>query len=138
AGGGRPPGQGRGAPRSSPRDNGYTDATAERPLGGDTGREWNGGGGGRGLAAVVAGHARPALGSCKGCRRDGPSADKRMIVEAFHRLGGVRAFARWAEQHPTQFYLLYARLLTREAENTAPAGEVVIEVVEDGAGGVDS
>ena len=50
-----------------------------------------------------------------------------MIVEAFHRLGGVPAFARRAKQHPTQFYKLWARLLTREAADAAPAARVATE-----------
>jgi hypothetical protein len=39
------------------------------------------------------------------------SSVKENIVGVFTRMGGVPAMVKWAEENPTQFYQIYAKLL---------------------------
>lgn len=45
------------------------------------------------------------------------------VLVAFEMIGGVDRLAKWAEEHPTEFYTrLYTKVITREVEVSASAG----------------
>lgn len=46
------------------------------------------------------------------------------ILKAFHRIGGVKHLAAWAEDNPTEFYKLAGRLLAQEKPPEPPAEAV--------------
>lgn len=54
--------------------------------------------------------------------------------DAFELIGGVPRLAHWADQHPTDFYKLYARLLPSEASQkvTHDGGLTIRHVVPRG------
>lgn len=58
--------------------------------------------------------------------------NRREVVEAFRDafelIGGVTRLAVWANQNPTEFYRLYAKLLPKETEHTGQS-ELVIKHV---------
>jgi hypothetical protein len=58
--------------------------------------------------------------------------NRREVVEAFRDafelIGGVTRLAVWANNNPTEFYRLYAKLLPKETEHTGNA-ELVIKHV---------
>jgi len=43
------------------------------------------------------------------------------FLESFEQIGGVPRMALWADEHPTEFYRLYAKLLPSQA--TAQIGD---------------
>ncbi|MDG4549857.1 MAG: hypothetical protein P9F19_01400 [Candidatus Contendobacter sp.] len=42
------------------------------------------------------------------------------ILRAFHKIGGVKHLAAWAEDNPTEFYRLAGRLLAQEKPPEPP------------------
>ena len=58
---------------------------------------------------------------------------------AFELIGGVPRLAHWADQHPTDFFKLYARLLPAEASKkvTHDGGVVIKHVLPKGQLDVD-
>jgi hypothetical protein len=63
---------------------------------------------------------------------------RQRVVNAFHDafelIGGVPRLALWADQHPTDFFKLYARLLPAEASKSAQQDDkpVVVHVLPRG------
>jgi hypothetical protein len=47
---------------------------------------------------------------------------KENIACVFTRLGGVQQMVKWAEENPTQFYQIYAKLLPLQTELTGEDG----------------
>lgn len=55
---------------------------------------------------------QPKLGGrAKGVPNKLTVAAKEAFALAFQGMGGVPALSKWAEDHPTEFYKLYARLI---------------------------
>ena len=46
------------------------------------------------------------------------------ILKAFHKIGGVKHLARWAEENPTEFYKLAGRLLAQEKPPEPPPAAI--------------
>lgn len=57
------------------------------------------------------------------------------FIDCFHLIGGVPRMAYWADNHPTEFYKLYARLLpsqaTKDVDDTSK--RVIIHAVPKSA-----
>ena len=52
------------------------------------------------------------------------------FVDAFEMIGGVPRLSHWADQHPSAFYKLYARLLPTTAQTQLEhSGEILIKHV---------
>lgn len=56
------------------------------------------------------------------------------FTDAFEMIGGVPRLAHWADQHPSAFYKLYARLLpTQASQQLEHSGEIkVLHVIPPG------
>lgn len=65
-------------------------------------------------------------GRLKGTPNKVSATAKENIVAVFTRLGGTAAMAKWAKDHPTDFYRVYARLLPVELEASVNASVTVI------------
>ena len=51
---------------------------------------------------------------------NGDISFREAILKAFRRIGGVKHLAQWAEDNPTEFYRLAARLLAQEKPPAPP------------------
>ena len=64
--------------------------------------------------------------------KGGPSRKQVVTAfsDAFHLIGGVPRLAHWANEHPTEFYKLYGRLLpSQSSEALGEANELTIRHV---------
>lgn len=72
----------------------------------------------------------------KGRPRGSPNkvtASVRVALEqAFEKLGGVKALAEWAEDQPTEFYKLYAKLLPVQVQADMKHSGAVSIIVDTG------
>lgn len=73
----------------------------------------------------------PGGGSKPGERRGGrqkgtpnktTTSVKSALIEAFEKMGGVKAFAKWGQENPTEFYKLYVKMLPQEVHASGPNG----------------
>lgn len=53
-----------------------------------------------------------------------PASFRAAILRAFHKIGGVKHLAAWAEANPTEFYKLAGRLLAQEKPPEPPVEAV--------------
>jgi len=58
------------------------------------------------------------------------SLAKDNIIAVFDKLGGVDKMVVWAEEHQTDFYRIYARLMPIQVEGTGEDGAVIIKIVK--------
>lgn len=58
----------------------------------------------------------------KGTPNKATSTVKDNVLAVFDKIGGVAQMAAWAEEHPTDFYRIYSRMLPQEGKE-AEAGE---------------
>lgn len=78
---------------------------------------------------------RAGLGRPKGAVNKSTKAVKEALQEAFEGIGGSARLMEWANEQPTEFYKLWAKMLPAEvkAEVTnigdAPVGKIQIEVI---------
>ena len=61
-------------------------------------------------------------------KRATTSPGRAPVTEAFERIGGVTAFARWAGEHPEDFYRLFARLIPLAGQG-GEADALKVEIV---------
>lgn len=54
---------------------------------------------------------------------------KESIARVFEEIGGVEKMAEWAQEHPTQFYNLYAKLIPVQVDGAGENGEHLISGV---------
>lgn len=58
------------------------------------------------------------------------TAIKEALIEAFGKLGGVPSLVAWGQEHPTEFYKLWARMAPQEMEHAgAGGGPLTVQVV---------
>ena len=50
---------------------------------------------------------------------------KQSCLNVYEKLGGDKAFAKWARGEPKEFYTMMARMLPKPVELSAPPGEGV-------------
>jgi hypothetical protein len=79
------------------------------------------------IGAGKAGPGRP-----KGVPNKATASIKKAFLEAFERRGGVKALVEWAEDEPTEFYKLAAKLIPTEitGANGSPLGVVILPAVK--------
>jgi hypothetical protein len=51
------------------------------------------------------------------------------IIAVFNRLDGTAGMAKWAEENPTQFYQIYAKLLPTDINNNITGDLLISEIV---------
>ncbi len=54
------------------------------------------------------------------------------VMTVYHGLGGDKAFLQWAQENPTEFYRICARLIPQEVAVNANVPPVVIDMVTEG------
>lgn len=55
---------------------------------------------------------------------------KENIANVFTRLGGVQAMVKWAEENPTQYYQIYAKLLPLTVGGDPDGAPIKVEMVQ--------
>lgn len=70
---------------------------------------------------------RPGPGRPKGSVNKTTAAVKEALTLAFQGIGGVPALKAWAQEHPSDFYKLWSKLLPTEV--TGPDGAQMAGVV---------
>lgn len=66
---------------------------------------------------------RPKTGGrVKGTPNKSTKSVKTALEEAFTKRGGVAALLRWAEENPTDFYKLWAKMMPTQTEISGPGG----------------
>jgi len=74
------------------------------------------------------GHAKVG-GRCRGTPNQYSPDLRAMVIEAFHRAGGVDYLVRVAEERPAIFCRLLARLIPRQVMIVRPAGATLEELL---------
>jgi len=74
----------------------------------------------------------PGAGRKAGTPNKATASIKGAFVEAFDKLGGADALARWAVDQPTEFYKLASKLIPTElAGGLQHSGELVVRWAKD-------
>lgn len=50
------------------------------------------------------------------------------VLKAYRACGGDAGFARWAKEHPTEFYAMLLRAIPREREEGSGGGGVTVNI----------
>ena len=83
------------------------------------------------------GGKRPGAGRPAGVPNKLSATVKDNVIAVFDRLGGIDHMKGWAEENPTQFYNIYAKLMPLQVNGPGENGEfinkVVVEFVDSGS-----
>ena len=52
---------------------------------------------------------------------------KDAVAQVFDKIGGIEKMAEWAEDNPTQFYQIYAKLIPTQVNGAGEDGEHLVE-----------
>ncbi len=75
---------------------------------------------------------RKTGGRTKGTPNKVSGTVKDNVIEVFEGIGGIATMMEWAKQNQTEFYRLYARLLTREVAGASDGQPIpVVFLPED-------